>query len=112
MVKKKPIKKSSISAGKVAAISAGIATLGTGAYYLLGPKGKKHQKKAAVWMTKMQKEIGKKARTVQNYHKAVDALVDNYSKQYKENAGEIKAFAKHLKDQWEVSEKKTKKKAK
>lgn len=108
MTKKKQAKKSSVSASKVAVIGAGIAALGTGAYYLLGPKSKKHQKKAAVWMSKMQKEIEKKATTAQDYHKAVDVLVENYSQQYKENAGEIKAFAKYLKNQWKVAGNKAK----
>ena len=107
MRQKKQTKKGGLSAGKVAAIGAGVAALGTGAYYLLGPNSKKHQKKAAAWMTKMEKEIEKKVITAKNYHDTVDALAANYSKQYKAHAGEIKAFAKQLKAGRKVIKKKT-----
>ncbi len=33
------------------------APLGAGAYYLFGPNGKKHQKKASVLMSKVKKEV-------------------------------------------------------
>ena len=107
----KQIKKSKISAGKVMAIGAGVAALGAGAYYFLGPNGKKNQQKAKIWMTKMEKEVVKKTATLKNasapvYHKVVDSLTQEYSKQYKEHAPQIKAFASHLKSQWKKTEKK------
>lgn len=110
---KKEIKKSKISAGKVIAIGAGVAALGAGAYYFLGPNGKKNQQKAKVWMTKMEKEIGSKMKKIKSatepiYHKTVDALTETYSKQYKEHAPEIKAFAKQLKSNWKKVEQKVK----
>ena len=112
-MKEKQIKKSKISTGKVVAIGAGVAALGAGAYYFLGPNGKKNQQKAKVWMTKMEKEVAKKMTTIKNasepiYHNAVDTLAKNYAKQYKEHAPEIKAFAEHLKSSWKNIEKKTK----
>ena len=102
----KKIKK--ISKGKVAAISGGVAALGAGmagAYYLLGPNAKAHQKKATMLMNKMKKEVLQKAKKAKSltgpmYHKAVDALADTYSKQYKAHEKDIKAFAKKLKSEW------------
>jgi len=38
----------------------------------------------------------------------VDTLAETYSKQYKEHAPEIKAFAKHLKTSWKSVEKEAK----
>ena len=110
---KKEVKKGRMSAGSVMAVGATVAALGAGAYYFLGKNGKKHQKTAKVWMTKMEKEVGSKMTKIESitkpiYHKAVDALAENYSKQYKEHAPEIKAFAKHLKDSWKEVEKKAK----
>ena len=112
-MKEKQIKKSKMSAGKVVAIGAGVAAIGAGAYYFLGPNGKKNQQKAKVWMTKMEKEVAKKMVKIKNasepiYHNAVDTLAKNYSKQYKEHAPEIKAFAEHLKSSWKNVEKKVK----
>ena len=57
---KKNNKKSGVSGKKVAAVGAGMAALGAmgaGAYYLLGPKAKAHQKKATALMAKMKKEV-------------------------------------------------------
>lgn len=110
---KKEIKKSKISTGKIIAIGAGVAALGAGAYYFLGPNSKKHQQKAKVWMTKMEKEAESKMKKIKSvtgpiYRKTVDTLAETYSKQYKEHVPEIKAFAKHLKSSWKGVEKKAK----
>ena len=111
---KKIVKKSkTTSVAKIAAVGAGVAALGAGAYLFLGPNGKKNQQKAKVWMNKMEKEAeGKmkkiKSATMPIYHKTVDTLAETYSKQYKEHAPEIKAFAKHLKTSWKSVEKKAK----
>lgn len=110
---KKTTKKNLKTAGKVAAIGVGVAALGAGAYYFLGPNGKKHQKKAEVWMTKMEKEVVTKVKKAKNmtepvYHKAVDALATTYSTQYKAHAPQIKAFAKMLKSEWKKTSTKAK----
>ena len=107
---KKVVKKSKVSVGKVVALGAGVAALGAGAYLFLGPNGKKNQQKAKVWMNKMEKEVNSKMKKIKGatmpiYHKTVDSLSENYSKQYKEHAPEIKAFAKHLKTSWKSVEK-------
>jgi hypothetical protein len=98
-------KKSGISGGKMVAVGAGIAALGAGAYYLLGPNAKVHQKKASALMGKIKKEVVsemKKAKsvTMPMYHKTVDVISSNYAKQYKLHEKDIKALAKKLKGEW------------
>jgi len=98
-------KKSEMSLGKAAVIGAGVAAVGAGAYYLLGPKGKEHQKKLKSLTIEMKKQIDKelkKAKEVTGplYQNAVDTMAATYSKQYKEHADEINAFAKKLKGEW------------
>lgn len=98
-------KKKGISAGNITAVGAGVAAVGAGAYYLLGPKGKQHREKTKTWMVEIEKEIEKKLKKAKNitelfYHGAVDNVVETYGKQYKEYAGEINSFAKKIKDKW------------
>lgn len=101
------------SVGKAVAIGAGVAALGAGAYYLLGPEGKKNQKKAKVWMTKMEKEAMQKVATMKKesgpmYQNMVDAMAATYAKEYKEYAPEIKSFAVLLKKKLSAFDKKGK----
>ncbi|KND52115.1 MAG: hypothetical protein AB198_00910 [Parcubacteria bacterium C7867-003] len=103
MVKK--IVKKGVSKGSAAAIGVGLAVVGAGAYAMFGPNGKANQKKAKAWMAKMEKEVQAKlvkVKTVSGpvYAKAVDALSAQYARQYKDHAGDIKAFAKDLKTKW------------
>ena len=109
-MKKNTNNKKSGSVGKTIAIGVGAAAVGAGAYYLLGPKSKAHQKKAKALIAKMQKEVKIKvaeAKVVTEplYHKAVDFLSANYAKQYKEHGPAIKAFANKLKKEWKSSKK-------
>lgn len=102
------MKKGGVSTGNLVAIGAGLAALGAGAYYLLGPDGKKHQQKAAAWMSKMEKEAMKKLSAIKEvtkpvYNNIVDTLAENYSKQYKEHAAQIKSFAEHMKAEWKTA---------
>ena len=113
MKKNEISKKKGMSVGKKMIIGAGVAAIGAGAYYLLGPKSKAHQKKALNLMKKMKNEVTKEFKKVKNetesvYHKTIDSVSRNYNKQYKEHAGEITAFAKKLKGEWKDVEKKTK----
>lgn len=98
-------KKSGMSGAKMAGVAAGLAAVGAGAYYLMGPKGKMHQQKAKALFAKMEKEVKsemKKAKEVSMpiYHKAVDIVSKNYVKQYKMHEKDIEAFAKKLKGEW------------
>ncbi|MFZ1019533.1 MAG: hypothetical protein WAN61_00880 [Minisyncoccia bacterium] len=50
-------KNKKMNLGKKMVIGAGMAALAEGAYYLLGPNSKKHQKKTKVLMDKVKKEV-------------------------------------------------------
>lgn len=104
-------KKNKISAGKIAAIGVGVAAAGAGAYYLLGPKGKQHQKQAKAWMEKMKLEVEKNLKKIKDitkplYHNTVDSIAAIYNKKYKEHEKEINAFAKKLKGEWKNAQNK------
>ena len=95
-------KKSGMSMGKVVGLGAGVAAIGAGAYYLFGPKGKQHQKKASAWAAEMKREVEKEIKKVKSvteplYQDTVDVIAKTYSKKYKNYSGEINAFAKKLK---------------
>lgn len=113
---KKTVKKGmskGLSKSSKVAIGAGVVALsavGAGAYYLLGPDGKKNQKKALVLVSKMKKEVTgelKKAKKLSGpiYNKAVDIVSKNYAKQYKAHEKDIKAIASKLKSEWRDVEK-------
>lgn len=112
------MKNKKMSGGKKMAMLGSMAALGAGAYYLLGPKAKAHQKKASALMAKMKKEVAseiKKAKmaSMPVYHKAVDLVSENYAKEYKAHEKDIKAFARKLKSEWKnVSKKATQKSSK
>jgi hypothetical protein len=97
-------KKSGVTKGGMLATGVGMA-LGAGAYYLLGPDGKKHQKKVSTLMSKMKTEVEKEIKKSKEislplYNKVVDVVSENYAKQYKMHEPEIKAFTKKLKSEW------------
>jgi gas vesicle protein len=107
-------KKNKISKGKMVAIGAGMAAISAGAYYLLGPDGKKNQKKVSALMNKMEKEAKIKVKKVKDitkpiYDKAIDGVADTYSKQYKMHEKEIKSVAKKLKGEYKAAAKTVKK---
>ena len=120
--KKNNVKKNSkMSAGKKVAIGTGVVVAGVtsaGAYYLMGPNSKAHQKKASILMAKIKKEVAQKVAKARNlteplYYNAVDTLATAYSKQYEAHEEDIKALAKKLKSDWKrvanVASKKVKK---
>lgn len=95
-------KKTKMSVDKIAKIGAGVAAVGTGAYYLFGPKGKQHQKKMSILAADVKKEVKKEFKKVKSVTKplcrdAVDAVVKDYNKKNKNYSGKIKASAKKLK---------------
>ncbi len=101
--------KKKMSTGKkmavAGAVTAGLAATAAGAYMLLGPDGKKNQKKAKLFMGKMEKEVKSKIKQAKDmsapmYNKAVDAVAANYGKEYKEYGSEIKSVANRLKAEW------------
>ena len=55
----------------MAAIGAGVAALGAGAYYLLGPDGKKHQKKVKDFAVKTGKKVKKEIEKAKEFAKPI-----------------------------------------
>lgn len=76
-------KKKEMSAGKGAVIGAGLAAAGAGAYYLLGPKSKQHQKKAKIWMVKMEKSAKVEFKKAKSEWKKIKPKVDSVVKKAK-----------------------------
>ena len=112
-MKKNTNKRRGVSKAGIVAIGAGLAAAGAGAYYLLGPKGKEHRKKAKALLSKMESEIKNTIKLAKDttkpiYNKAVDSIADTYSKEYKMHARDIKAMAKKLKGEYETVIKKAK----
>lgn len=61
--------KKGVVAGKVVAIGSGVAAVGAGLYYFLGPNGKDHQKKVKLLagkIAKAEKEIEKEWKNLKN----------------------------------------------
>ncbi|MFA6353332.1 MAG: hypothetical protein WCW93_00110 [Candidatus Paceibacterota bacterium] len=113
-MKKKINTKKGLSGGKIIAGVAGMAALGAGAYYFLGPKAKAHQKKAKILVEKMKKEVEKEIKKVKEvtpalYYKAIDVVASNYAKQYKLHEKDVKAIADKMKNEWKGANKIVKK---
>lgn len=117
MKKNNTKKKGGMSMGSKIAIGAGVAAIGVGAYYLMGPNAKAHQKKAKDLMTKIKKEVLSEIKKVKNiavplYNNTVDTISADYIKKYKPHEIEIKALANKLKSDWKGAPKFAKKTAK
>lgn len=85
--------KKGVVTGKVVAIGSGVAAVGAGLYYFLGPNGKNHQKKVkllAVKIAKAEKEIEKEWKNLKN--KSQPAI-----KQVKKTAGKVARGYKKIK---------------
>ena len=103
-------KRSGISGGEMAAIGATAAALGAGAYYLMGPKAKKHQKNAKALLSNIKKEVNTELKRAKDITKPIyNRIVDNVSKayqgQYEAHEAEIRAMAKKLKEDWQMTAK-------
>lgn len=90
---------------KLAVIGASLAGLAAGAYFFLGPKGKKHQRQAKAWAIKMKGDVVEKLELARNvsesaYHGIIDSVAAKYEKSRKASRGEIQALARDLKKHW------------
>jgi hypothetical protein len=65
------MKNKKMSGGKKMIVGAGMTALGAGAYYLLGPDAKMHQKKASTLVKKMKKEMEGEIKKAENEWKSV-----------------------------------------
>jgi hypothetical protein len=86
-------------------IGAGLAALAAGAYFFLGPKGKKHQKQMKGWMVKMKGEVLEKLEEAKEvtepiYNDIVDTVAKANEVKGKIPQTEINALARDLKKQW------------
>jgi hypothetical protein len=86
-------------------VGAGIAAIAAGAYFFLGPKGKKHQKQMKGWMVKMKGEVLEKLEEAKEvtepiYNDIVDTVAKTNAVAGKIPKAEIAALAEDLKKQW------------
>jgi len=113
MTNKKATKKNAISTTKLVAVGVGVAALGAGAYYFLGPDGKKHQKKAMGLISKIKKEtlkdIKKAKPIIREAKKTIDLVKKETTRDVKHTKPIIKQANKTIKL---VKKTTTKKKAK
>lgn len=69
---------------KVVAVSAGVAAIGIMSYLLLGPSGKKNQKKIKGWMLKMKGEVMERIENAQEVSEEMyDSAIDEVAGKYK-----------------------------
>jgi hypothetical protein len=99
----KKINKSNVV--KVAVIGASLAGLAATAYFLFGPKGKKHRQHAKAWAIKMKGEVVEKLEAAREitepiYQEIIDAVAREYKKGKKASQPEIDALAADLKKHW------------
>jgi len=101
----KKAKNDGVSAGKVAAVGAGVVALAAASYFFFGPEGKKNRNNLQGWMVKMKGEILEKMENVEDltedlYNKIVDAVSAKYVKAGKIGEAELRMFSDMLKSQW------------
>lgn len=113
-MKKKPAQNNKkISTTTKVLIGAGALAVGASVYALMGPNGKKNQKKVKDWAIHMKKEVMTHVKKLEKGSKkeiegVIDVLSKTYSEQYKEHAPQIKAVSKALKGEWSSFVKTTK----
>lgn len=100
-------KKTNSGAVKLAVLGASLAGLAAGAYFFLGPKGKKHQKNVKAWAIKMKGDVVEKleqAREITEpvYHEIIDSVSNDYAKGMKAGKTEIEELAADLKKHWKT----------
>jgi hypothetical protein len=87
------------------AMGAGLAMLAAGAYFFLGPDGKKHQKKLKGWTVKMKGEVLEKLEAMEEvtqpmYDEVVDTVAKAQAVATKIPKSEIMDLAAELKKHW------------
>ncbi len=105
-----PKKTDSAKAIKLAVLGASLAGIAAGAYFVFGPKGKKHREHAKAWAIKMKGEVVEKLETAKEitepiYLNIIDAVTKEYKKGKKASQPEIEALANDLKKHWKTMSK-------
>lgn len=101
------------NAGKVVAVTAGIAALGAAAYLLFGPEGKKHRKDLKSWMIKMKAEVMEKMEkakdlTTESYENIVNTVEAKYKTMKHVDADMLAKEVSELKKNWRAMMKEAK----
>lgn len=81
------------------------AAVAAGAYFFLGPDGKKHRKQMKSWMVQMKGDVLEKLEDAKEvtepvYNEIIDTVADSYAVANKIPRSEIGALAKDLKRHW------------
>lgn len=100
------MKKNQKTALAVGAGLAAVAAAATGVYMMTG-KNAKNRKKAAKWMSDMQKDVVKQLNdagkvTKATYSKVIDTVASNYNGLKNVSAGELASAAAELKGSWDL----------
>jgi hypothetical protein len=100
-----PKKANNSNAVKLAVIGASLAGIAATAYFLFGPKGKKHRQHAKAWAIKMKGEVVEKlekAREITEpiYREIIDIVAKEYKRSKMASQPEIEALANDLKKHW------------
>lgn len=93
------------NAGKIIAVSAGIAAISAAAYVLFGPEGKKNRKAIRGWAIKMKGEVIEKLEAAKEitepvYHDIVSKVSEKYGKLKNVNPEELTQAVEDLRKQW------------
>ncbi|MCX6789479.1 MAG: hypothetical protein NTZ42_02615 [Candidatus Gribaldobacteria bacterium] len=104
---KKITKKGGSNTAEMIVLGASLAGLAAGAYFFLGPKGKKNQKHAKAWAIKMKGDVVEKLETAREvsepvYHQIIDSVATKYEKGMKASHEEINELAQDLKKHWKM----------
>lgn len=88
-------------------VGATLAGLAAGAYFFLGPKGKKHQKQAKSWAIKMKGEVVEKLEKAKDvseasYHDIIDKVTAKYNTGKFAAEEEVQELAADLKKHWKT----------
>ena len=105
-----PKKTDNAKAIKLAVLGASLAGIAAGAYFVFGPKGKKHREHAKAWAIKMKGEVVEKMEKAKKitepiYLDIIDAVTKEYKKGKKASQPEIEALATDLKKHWRTMSK-------
>jgi len=98
-------KENKSEAGKIFALSAGVAAVAAAGYFLFGPDGKKNRKMIKGWSLKMKGEVLEKLEKAKEVSEPVyNEIIDTVSQKYlsPENKKEVEKLAKELKKHWKA----------
>ena len=100
-------KKNNSNAVQLTILGTTLAGLAAGAYFFLGPKGKKHQRHAKAWAIKMKGDVVEKLEQASEitepvYHEIINSVSKDYEKGMKAGRAEIDELATDLKKHWKT----------